>query len=81
MSALERNSEVPAHLQMRTSAQAVTAEESREALCNSHGEWTFLRPQEQVPEVPVVTQEEPHVCCRNSRKTRRFSTQPEMRPF
>ena len=42
-------------LQMRTSATAATAEECREALNNSHGEWTFMRPHERVPEVPVIT--------------------------
>ena len=31
-------------IQIRTSATATTAEESREALHNSHGDWTFLRP-------------------------------------
>ena len=55
-------------LQMRTSAPAVTAEESLEALHNSHGHWTFLRPQERVPEVPIVTWEELQVSCRNSKK-------------
>ena len=68
-------------IQMRTLALAATAEESREASCNSHGDWTFLRPHKRVPEVPIVTQEEPHICCHNSRKTRRFSPQYEMRPF
>ena len=33
------------------------------------------------PEVPVVTREEPQVSCHNSRKSRRFSPQREMRPF
>ena len=41
--------------QMRTSATAVTAEECREALHNLHGDWTFMRPHERVPEVPVIT--------------------------
>ena len=36
-------------LQMRTSALAVTAEESREAPHNLHGDWTSLRPHERVP--------------------------------
>ena len=44
---------------MRTSAPAATAEESREAPLNSHGDWTFLRPDERVPEVHVLTREEP----------------------
>ena len=68
-------------LQMSTSAPAAIAEESRETPCNSHGDWTFLRPHERVPEVPVVTQKEPQVCCRHSRKRRKFSPQREMRPF
>ena len=42
---------------------------------------TFLRQHELVPEVPVVTQEEPQVFCLNSRKTKSFSPQCEMRPF
>ena len=44
---------------------------------NSHGDWTFLRPPERVPEVPVVSRE--HL--RNSRKSRRFSPPGEMRPI
>ena len=60
-------------LQMRTSAPAMTVEESWEAPHNSYRDWTFLRPHEWVPEVPVVTREEPQVSNRNSRKTRRFS--------
>ena len=44
---------------MRTAAPEVTGEESREAPHNSHGDWTFLRQHERVPEVPVVTREEP----------------------
>ena len=66
---------------MKTSVPAMTAEESQEAPRNSHGDWTYLRPHEKVPEVPIVTREEPHVCCCNLRKTRRFSPQREMRPF
>ena len=68
-------------LQMRTSGPVVTAEESQEAPRNSHGDWTYLRPHERLPEVPDVTQEEPQICSYNSRKTRRFSPQGEMRPF
>ena len=40
---------------------ASTGVESREAPVrppsNSHGDWTFLRPPERVPEVPVVSRE------------------------
>ena len=50
MSALERKLQVP--------ALAPTGEESGEAPRNSHGDWPFLRPQEWVPEVPVVNREE-----------------------
>ena len=46
-------------LQMRTATPAVTGEKSQEAPSNSHGDWTFLRPHERVPEVPVVTREKP----------------------
>ena len=42
-------------LQMRTLAPAATAEESPEAPRNSHGNWTFLKPHEQVTDVPVET--------------------------
>ena len=66
---------------MRTLGLAATAEESREAPRNSHGDWTFLRPQERVPEVLIVIRELPQVCCRNSRNTRRFTPQREMRPL
>ena len=41
-------------LQMRTSGPVVTAEESRVAPRNSHGDWTFRRTHEPVPEVPIV---------------------------
>ena len=40
-------------LQMRTSAPAMTVEESWEAPHNSYRDWTFLRPHERVPEVPI----------------------------
>ena len=46
---------------MRTLALAATGEESREAPRNSHGDWTFLRPDVWVPEVPIITQEESQV--------------------
>jgi len=49
--------------------------------CNSHGDWSFLRQYKQVPDFLVVTQEKPQVSCRNSSKTRRFSSQREMRLF
>ena len=63
---------------MRTSARAATAEESRGAPRNLGGDWILLRPHKWVPEVPVVTREEPR---RNSRKTRRFSPQRQLRLF
>ena len=68
-------------LQMRTSAPAATSEESRVAPGNTHGDWTFLKPHERVTDVHITTREEPQVRCRNSRKTRRFSSQCEMKPF
>ena len=40
----------------------------------------LLRQQDQVPEVHIVTQEEPQISCYNSRKTRRFSPEQQMRP-
>ena len=66
---------------MRTSALAATREESREDPRNSPEILTFFRKHERGPEVLVVTWEEPHIYCRNSRKTGRFSSQCEMRPF
>ena len=66
---------------MRFYDLAPTAEESCEDPLSSHGDWTSLSTQERVPEVPNVTREETQVSCRNSRKTRRFSPQCEMRPF
>ena len=59
MSALERKLEVPASTPDEDLNLAPTGEESHEAPPNSHGDWTFLRPQECVPQVPVATQEEP----------------------
>ena len=38
---------------------APTGGELREAPHNSHEEWPFLKPQGRVPEVPVITREEP----------------------
>ena len=73
MSGMRGNLSFWPQLQMKTSALVATAEESRGAAGNSHGDWTFLRPHDRVPEVPVVTREKIQVCCHNSRKTRRFS--------
>ena len=81
MSALERKLEVPASTPDEDLNLAPTGEESHEAPPNSHGDWTFLRKHEQVPQVAVVTREETQVSCRNWRKDRRFSPQCEMRPF
>ena len=57
MSALERNHQVPARLHKRSYAPESTGEGSREAPNNSHGDWTFLKPPERVPEVSVVSRE------------------------
>ena len=65
-------------LQMRTSAPGATAEESRVAPSDSHGDCTSLRPHERVPEVPIITREVSHC---NSRKTRRFSPKHQLRTF
>ena len=62
---------------MRTSAPAATAEESRGAPSDSCGDWISPKPNEQIPDVPVVTQQEP---CLNSIKPR-ISPQSELRPF
>ena len=75
------NLRFPPQLQMRTAAMAATGKETRETPHNSRGDFTFWRPQEQVPEVPVVTRGEPQVSCCNSIKNRRFSPPREMRPF
>ena len=66
MSALERNPEVPASTPDGTLTQAATAKESREASGKSHRDWTFLKPLQQVPEVPIITREELQVYCHNS---------------
>ena len=66
---------------MRMLAPAAAEEQSRETPCDSHGDWSFLRPHEQVPEVPVIAREEHQVSRCNLRKTRRFFPQREMRPF
>ena len=68
-------------LQMRTLAPAAAGEESLEAPRDSHGDLTFLRQHERIPEVPVVTPEEHQVSCHSSRKTRKFSPQCEMKLF
>ena len=46
-------------IQMRTSALTVTTEESQEAPSNYHGDWTFLRPQEGVPDVSPKLERNP----------------------
>ena len=46
-------------LQMRTLAPAATIEESQVVHRDSRGDWTSLRPHERVPEVPILTREEP----------------------
>ena len=81
MLALERNPEVPAStpdedLGLGSDCRGISRDPR-----NSHEEWTFLKPQEWIPDDPIVTEEEPQVCCHNSRKTRRFSPQHKMRPF
>ena len=81
MSALEKNLEVLASTPDEDLGPARTGEESWEAPRNSHGDWTFLRQYERVPEVPVITREEPQVPRHNSKKSKRFSPQLEMRPF
>ena len=56
MSAVERKAPVTASAPYEDIAP--TGEESRKAPHRSHGDWPFLRPQEWVPEVPVVNREE-----------------------
>ena len=41
-------------LQMRTSALAVTAEESQGAPRDTRGSWISLRPHERVPEFSII---------------------------
>ena len=50
-------------VQMRTTARLPTGDKSRDTLLNMHGDLTFLRQQQQVPEVPALTREEPQVSC------------------
>ena len=44
------------------STQGLRPRDRREGIperppCNSHGDWSFLRPPERVPEVPVISRE------------------------
>ena len=59
MSAQERNPEVLASTPGEDLEPVPTGEESREAPRNSHVDRTFLKQDERVPEVPVVTREKP----------------------
>ena len=81
MSAQERKHKFLASTPGEDLGPGSIGEESQEAPSDSHENWTFLGPHEWVPEVPILTQEEHQVSRHNSRKTRRFSPQCEMRPF
>ena len=62
---------------MRSICPAVTREQSPALPCNSNGDSTSLGQQDRFPEFHVVTRESR---C-NSRKTMRFPSHREMRPF
>ena len=79
MSALEKNPEVLASNSDEDLGHSPIRQESREAPRIWHGDLTFLSQSVGVPEVPFVTLEEPQGSRRNSRKTRRFSPQCNMR--
>ena len=70
MSALEKNLEVLASTPDEDLGPAPTGEESQEACRNSYGDWTFLRQHERVPEVAVITREEPQVSPATRENTR-----------
>ena len=61
MSALERNPQVLALTPHKVLGPSIDGRGNprgpREATEFSHGDWPFLRPQEQVPEVPVLSRE------------------------
>ena len=81
MSALEKNPEVLASSSDEDLGHSPIRQESREAPRIWHGDLTFLRQHEWVPEGPVETREEPKVSFCNLRETSRFSPQREMRSF
>ena len=81
MSALERNPEVPASTTDEDLGLGIDWKGILRGLHNLHGDLTFLRQHEHVPEVPVVSREEPHVSHCNSRKGRRLSTPRNIKTF
>ena len=78
MLALERNPELPASTPAEDLRPGRDGRGIRVAPPESRGDWSSLRPRKRVPEVPILTPEEP---CHNSRETRRFSPQDELRSF
>ena len=71
----------PLPCELRPDSPAVTPEHSRTRPRNSNGDLTSLRQHKRLPEFLVVLGEEPQASRRNSRQTKRFPRQREMRPF
>ena len=57
MSAQERNPQFPARTPHKVLGPGIDGEDPERPRSNSHGDWPFLRLQERVPEVPVVSRE------------------------
>ena len=57
MSALERNPQVPARLHQGLRPRHRRERNPERPPSNSHGDWSFLRPPERVPEVPIISRE------------------------
>ena len=68
-------------LQMKTSAPVATAEESREAAGNPHGDWTFSGPTSGSLRAPPKPERNPKFAAATPEKNRRFSPQREMKAF
>lgn len=68
-------------LQVRPHAPAPAGEESKEALYNLNGAWTFLRQHEWAPEVPITTQHIIAFPVPTPKNPKDSPSTREMRPF
>ena len=71
----------PLQCELRPDSPAVTPEHSCTRPRNLNGDLTSLRQHKRLPEFLVVPGEESQASRRNSRQTKRFPRQCEMRPF
>ena len=78
MLALERKPDVPASTSDEDLGPSCDYRGILRGPSRFSGDGTYLRPHERIPEVPVITREEPR---HTSRNTRRFSPQRELRPL